>query len=36
MIQCLLMECYPTLGAKTKARRGWGTQIWYNFKRSET
>jgi hypothetical protein len=36
MILCLLwIEWYPTLGAKTKARPGWGTQRWYNNKRSE-
>ena len=27
---------YPTLGAKTKTRRGWGTRHWYSIKRSET
>jgi len=26
----------PTLGAKAETRRGWGTQFWYNNKRSET
>src|ERR1700743_3269846 len=25
-------ECYPTLAAKTKTPRGWGTRIWWIFK----
>src|ERR1035437_8021224 len=38
VISCLAMEgCgISPLGAKTKTRRGWGTQHWYNIKRSET